>query len=101
MVLLGNMDEEELLLINAHKFKHYFVWEEQHGKEPTIQEDIRGSDYQINSIAHPNRRPFSQVATYFVGAILLSYFKPLSEIRFNRLATKSPLVLILVMKGLY
>jgi hypothetical protein len=25
MVLLGNMDEEELLLINAHKFKHYFV----------------------------------------------------------------------------
>jgi hypothetical protein len=25
MVLLGNMDEEELLLINAHKLKHYLV----------------------------------------------------------------------------
>jgi hypothetical protein len=42
------MDEEEFLLVNAHKFKPYLVQEDRQSEEPITQEDIRGGDCQVN-----------------------------------------------------
>jgi hypothetical protein len=46
--LLKSLDEEELLLVNAHKLKPYLVKEKRHSEEPTTQEDIRGGNCQVN-----------------------------------------------------
>jgi hypothetical protein len=101
MVLLGNMDEE-FLLLNAHKLKPYLVSKEQHGEVLTTQEDNKGSNYQVNWIAHFNKDHFSKVVIYFIGAIMVSYISPPSAPQPNRpLPNQNPLILILVMKDLY
>ncbi len=48
IVFLKSMDEEEFLLVNAHKFKPYLVQEDRQSEEPITQEDIRGGDCQVN-----------------------------------------------------
>jgi hypothetical protein len=53
MVLLRSLDEEEFLLVNAHKLKPYLVQEEQHSEEPTTQEDTRAGDCQVNQTVTP------------------------------------------------
>jgi hypothetical protein len=53
MVLLRSLDEEELLLVNAHKLKPYLVQEERHNEEPTTQKDTRGGDCQVNQTVSP------------------------------------------------
>jgi hypothetical protein len=72
------MDEEEFLLINAHKLKPYIVRKEQQGEKPTIQEDITRGDYLINLTVHP-------VEDHLIGVILLSYFRPPNEPQPDRL----------------
>jgi hypothetical protein len=78
MVLLKSMDEEEFLLINAHKLKPYIVREEEHGEKPTIQEDTMGHDYPINLTTH-------LVEDHFIGVVLVNYFMPPSAHQPNRL----------------
>ncbi len=78
MVLLRSMDEEEFLLINAHKLKPCIVRKEQQGEKPTIQEDTTRGDYLINLTVHP-------VEDHLIGVILLSYFRPPNEPQPDRL----------------
>jgi hypothetical protein len=86
IILLKNLDEEEFFLVNAQKLKPYLIREEYDGEELTTQEGTRRGDCQVNLIASdPNRGPSSRVATYFIGAILVSYFRPPSVSWLNKL----------------
>jgi len=92
IVLLKSLDEEEFFLVNAQKLKPYLIREEYNGEELTTQEGTRRSDCQVNLIAHPNRGPSSRVVTYFIGAILVSYFRPPSVSWLNKLLPNQELV---------
>jgi hypothetical protein len=92
IVLLKSLDEEEFFLVNAQKLKPYLIREEYDGEELTTQEGTRRGDCQVNLIAHPNRGPSSRVVTYFIGAILVSYFRPPSVSWLNKLLPNQELV---------
>lgn len=92
IVLLKSLDEEEFFLVNTQKLKPYLIREEYNGEELTTQEGTRRSDCQVNLIAHPNRGPSSRVVTYFIGAILVSYFRPPSVSWLNKLLPNQELV---------